>query len=107
MENNFLQIGEMRRRIGIGFSVQRPKLTPMDKLIECFREHPASVGETYFQHMGVALTFGATLLAAGLACVIHAVFPFLFTTTARAAIQNLHRRLVTHRDRRGDGGRIA
>ena len=79
----------------------------MDKLIECFREHPASVGETYFQHMAVALTFGATLLAAGLACVIHALLPFLFTTTARVTIQNLHGRMVTHRDRRGEAARTA
>ncbi len=79
----------------------------MDKLIECFREHPASVGETYFQHMGVALSFGGALLAAGLACVIHAVFPFLFTTTARVTIQNLQTRMVTHRDRRGEAERIA
>ena len=79
----------------------------MDKLIECFREHPASVGETYFEHMGVALSFGAALLAAGLACLVHAVLPFLFTSTARIAIQNLHRRVVTHRDRRPQAGETA
>ncbi|MEP7083652.1 MAG: DUF6356 family protein [Betaproteobacteria bacterium] len=74
----------------------------MDKLLASFSEHPASVGETYFQHMGVALTFGFTLLAAGFACLVHALFPFLFTTTARVTIQKLHQRIVTHRDRRSD-----
>ena len=77
----------------------------MDRLIASFREHPASVGETYFEHMGVALSFGAALLGAGLACVVHAFLPFLFTSTAREAIQNLHRRIVTHRDRHSHAGK--
>lgn len=72
----------------------------MDKLIDSFREHPASVGETYVEHFGVASSFGFTLVKAGLACLIHAVFPFLFTTTGRSAIEDLHRRMVTHRDHR-------
>jgi uncharacterized circularly permuted ATP-grasp superfamily protein len=72
----------------------------MDKLIEPFREHPASVGETYVEHFGVATSFGFTLVKAGLACLVHAVLPFLFTTTGKRAIEDLHRRMVTHRDRR-------
>jgi len=79
----------------------------MDKLIARFREHPASVGETYFEHMGVALSFAFALLAAGLACVVHAFFPFLFTTTARRAIADLHHRVVTHRDRRSAPAKAA
>jgi Family of unknown function (DUF6356) len=97
----------MTSKNGIGFSTQPPTLPDMDNLIEYFREHPASVGETYFEHMGVALSFGAALLAAGLACLVHAIFPFLFTTTARVAIQRLHRRVVTHRDRRPHAGETA
>jgi hypothetical protein len=73
----------------------------MDKIIGYFREHPASVGEGYFEHMKVALSFAATLLLAGAACVVHAFLPFLFTSTARESIQSLHRRIVTHRDRHG------
>ena len=72
----------------------------MQKLLESFRTHPASVGESYVEHMGVASSFGLALLRAGLACFVHAVFPFLFTATARDAIEDLHRRIVTHRDRR-------
>ena len=79
----------------------------MDKLIEHFGAHPASVGETYFQHMGTALSFAGALLLAGLACVVHAFLPFLFTSTARNAIHNLHRRIVTHRDRRAVDGKPA
>lgn len=47
-----------------------------------FTEHPASVGETYLQHMRFAFRFGRRMLAGGAAAVIHSVFPFLCVTTA-------------------------
>jgi len=72
----------------------------MVKLLEYFRKHPASVGETYVEHFGVAASFGFSLTKAGLACLIHAVLPFLFTTYGRSTIADLHRRMVTQRDRR-------
>jgi uncharacterized protein DUF6356 len=62
-----------------------------------FTEHPASVGETYLQHLVTASGFAARLIAAGGACLVHAVFPFLFVKTGSGAIQELHRRMVTHR----------
>jgi len=72
----------------------------MAKLLKYFREHPQSVGETYVEHFGVATSFGFSLINAGLACLIHAVLPCLFTTYARSTIADLHGRMVTHRDRR-------
>ncbi len=66
-----------------------------------FTEHPASVGESYFQHMGMAFGFGAKMMFGGLACLAHAVFPFLFVRTGRKCIEDLHDRMVAHRDRRG------
>jgi len=75
----------------------------MDKLLEHFREHPTSVGETYVEHFGIATSFGFSLIKAGLACLIHAVLPFLFTTYGSTTIADLHRRMVTHRDRRSHG----
>ena len=65
-----------------------------------FTDHPASVGETYFQHMGMALSFGARMVCAGFACLLHAFFPFLFKTTGKDCIKTLHDRMVVHRDRR-------
>jgi hypothetical protein len=47
-----------------------------------FTEHPASVGETYLQHMRFAFRFGSRMLIGGVAAVIHSVFPFLCVTTA-------------------------
>lgn len=65
-----------------------------------FTEHPASVGESYTQHMGMAFGFGGKMVLAGLACLLHGIFPFLFKCAGRNCIEDLHRRMVTHRDRR-------
>lgn len=46
-----------------------------------FTEHPHSVGETYPQHFKFAFHFGFTMLLGGIACIVHAVFPFLFQKT--------------------------
>jgi hypothetical protein len=66
-------------------------------LRRAFTEHPASVGETYFQHVRSAWGFAATLLIASLACLIHGALPFLFARTASARILQLHQRMVAHR----------
>ena len=63
-----------------------------------FRDHPASVGESYFQHMRQAMGFSLTLFRASLVCLIHAFIPCLFKKTGSEAIQQLHHRMVTHRD---------
>lgn len=72
----------------------------MDKITALFREHPASVGETYLEHMGMAASFAFAMLGAGIACLVHAFLPFLFTRTGRTTIESLYVRMVTHRDRR-------
>ena len=58
-----------------------------------FTRHPSEVGETYFQHMGIAARVGARMAAGALACFVHAVFPFLFQRTGSATIDELHRRI--------------
>jgi len=71
-----------------------------------FTEHPASVDETYVEHLGTALSFAAAMLAAGLACLVHAVLPFAFTKTGGIAIERLYDRMVANR-RRFPEGRLA
>lgn len=68
-----------------------------------FTDHPASVDETYAEHMGVALGFSLRLCCAGLACLVHAFLPFLFVKTGSEAIAELHERMVTHRRRHRPG----
>ncbi|MEM7254775.1 MAG: DUF6356 family protein [Pseudomonadota bacterium] len=62
-----------------------------------FTEHPASVGETYGEHFRHASGFGFTMLIGGLACLVHAVFPFLCLTTGSDRIRALHDRMVVNR----------
>ena len=54
-----------------------------------FRDHPASVGETYFGHMGFATRFSAKLLLAGGAALLHAFIPPLCETTASRIVKEL------------------
>ncbi len=65
--------------------------------IQLFTEHPATVGETYFEHMGMAFSFAFRMLGGGLACLLHGIFPFLFLTTGSQTIQRLHDRMVLNR----------
>lgn len=65
-----------------------------------FTNHPASVGETYPQHMASAGSFSRDLLLAAFACAIHAILPFLFEKTASGLVDELYSRMVINRDRR-------
>ena len=62
-----------------------------------FTEHPASVGESYAEHLKTASGFGFTMMASGFACLIHGLVPWLFARTGSAAITRLHDRMVTNR----------
>ncbi len=66
-----------------------------------FTAHPASVDETYGEHMAVATGFALRLVLGGLACLIHGLLPFLFEKTGSSIITELHQRMVMHRGRRG------
>lgn len=70
-------------------------------MLDAFNRHPRSVGETYGQHLLQAGSFGATLAAAGAACLVHAIFPFMFESTAGRCVQRLN---ATMAARRGAGG---
>lgn len=68
-------------------------------LRQLFTDHPASVGETYWQHLGMAWGFSWRLMAAALACLVHALLPFLFVRTGSKAITELYDRMVVNRQR--------
>lgn len=64
---------------------------------QLFTQHPASVGETYLQHLRAACTFGLAMFAGGVGCVVHAVLPFLCVNTGSECVAKLHRRLSARR----------
>jgi Family of unknown function (DUF6356) len=68
-------------------------------LIRAFSEHPTSVGETYSEHLGHAACFGVRMLVAGVACLVHALLPFLFVHTGSRTVAELNDRMITGRTR--------
>lgn len=69
--------------------------------IRWFTEHPASVNETYTQHLASAWSFSFRMLVAGLACFVHGVLPSLFARTGSNAVRELHERMIANRSRSG------
>lgn len=65
-----------------------------------FTEHPASVGETYLQHLCAATGFSVRMFGGAIACFIHALLPFTFQHTGSDSITCLYDRMVTNRRRR-------
>ena len=68
-------------------------------LRKAFTEHPASVGETYGEHLIHATSFGIRMILGGFACILHGVLPFLFVKTGSKQIATLHGRMITHRSK--------
>lgn len=55
-----------------------------------FLDHPASVDETYVEHLAFALHFAARLAAAAGAALVHALIPCLFEKTASRIVAELY-----------------
>jgi Family of unknown function (DUF6356) len=66
-------------------------------MLRRFTDHPATVNETYLQHMGSAFGFGGSMLVGAVACFVHGLFPWLCLTRGSDTIRALHHRMVTHR----------
>jgi len=62
-----------------------------------FNRHPAESGETYCTHLRFASGVGFKLILAGLAAIVHAVFPFLCKTTASRLLTRVHDRVTAAR----------
>ena len=62
-----------------------------------FLDHPASVGESYAEHFGVASRFGVAMIGGGLAGIVHAVLPFAFKTTGSRTVMRLNQQIVDKR----------
>jgi hypothetical protein len=83
------------------YFLPEPHFEELPSMFRAFTQHPASVGETYLEHMGMALSFALRLLLGGLACFVHAFLPFLFVKTGSGIIAGLHDRMVVTRCRHG------
>lgn len=59
-----------------------------------FVAHPRSVGESYAEHFVVASRFALSMIAGGLACLVHAVCPALFERTGSGTVKRLYSAMV-------------
>lgn len=71
----------------------------MKPILDAFTAHPASVNESYLEHLCSAWSFSFRMIGAGIACLLHGLFPFLFGSTGSSTIRQLHERMVTNRAR--------
>ena len=58
-------------------------------VVNPFKEHPNSVGETYLQHMIKALKFSIRLELLSVVCLVHSIFPFWYTTRTSDGVRKL------------------
>jgi len=58
-------------------------------MLQSSRAHLAEVGETYFEHQGVAFRYGAGCLKAALMAFVHGLVPGWFGTGASDVVKRL------------------
>lgn len=63
-----------------------------------FFDHPAEIGEGYFEHQKNAFKISIKLLKLSLIVTIHAIFPCLFTDTGSENIKKLNNKLVERKN---------
>jgi hypothetical protein len=64
---------------------------------QLFLDHPRELGLSWASHGGGAIRIGFRLIGAGVACLIHAVVPGLFTQTAGRTVSDLHNHMLSRR----------
>ena len=63
-----------------------------------FKDHPNSVGETYFQHLLKAMSFVIKLNLIAARAFVHAIFPWCFKDSVSNQIKELNDILQARRD---------
>ena len=63
-------------------------------LARLFRDHPKALGMSWAEHGAGAVIIGARMVGAGLACIVHAAVPGVFTETAGRTVKSLHDHMV-------------
>jgi hypothetical protein len=66
-------------------------------VFKMFTAHPESLGESYGEHLAAASSFGARMILAGIACMLHGLMPFLFSRTGSRAIIELNERMLARK----------
>lgn len=69
----------------------------MSLIQRIFLAHPASVNETYVEHLRSAASFGTRMIAGGLACLVHGLVPCCFERTGSNRVRHLYDRMILNR----------
>ncbi len=62
-----------------------------------FWEHPKSLGMSWAEHGAGAVAIGFRMIGGGLACIVHAAVPALFTQTAGRTVISLHEHMMSRK----------
>ena len=62
-----------------------------------FVDHPKSLGMSWAEHGAGAAVIGARMVGAGIACIVHAAVPGLFTQTAGKTVLSLYDYMMQRR----------
>ena len=62
-----------------------------------FVNHPRSLGMSWVGHGIGAMKIGGELLGAGLACIVHAIVPGLFTQTAGKTVTRMYDHMASRK----------
>ena len=62
-----------------------------------FVDHPKSLGMSWAEHGAGAIVIGARMVGAGIACIVHAAVPGIFTQTAGKTVIDLHEHMMQRR----------
>jgi hypothetical protein len=62
-----------------------------------FVDHPKSLGMSWAEHGAGAAVIGARMVGAGIACIVHAAVPGLFTQTAGKTVLSLYDHMMQRR----------
>lgn len=62
-----------------------------------FVDHPRALGMSWLNHGAGALKIGGEMVGAGLACIVHAIVPGLFTETAGRTVERLYEHMTQRR----------
>lgn len=60
-------------------------------LKDLFTEHPKEFGMTYFQHLKFSMKWSLRFFFLTFVSFIHAILPFVLTTTASDVVKDIHK----------------
>ena len=66
----------------------------VQSFLKTCRDHPATVNETYFEHMFFAARMSGRLFKAGAAALLHSIVPGWCETTASREICAMHEEIT-------------